>query len=172
MITAVQDRLITPAVLADRRQRLDDPQPELLALLGRVHGDVLDVAHAAEPAEELALDEDGADGDDAVGRAVDNDDGVVGARGRAEGVELRAPSVLAGVCDDGEDGEDVEVAALVVRGRERADLCAEVSLSWRLDGLATYVELCRKLLSYVGGNLVGGEEEVELVVGRERHYGQ
>ena len=60
------------------------------------------------------LDEDGADGDDAVGRAVDDDDGVVGARRRAEGVELRAPGVLAGVCDDGEDGEDVEVAALVV----------------------------------------------------------
>ena len=64
-----------------------------------------------------ALDEaqrGGADGDDAVGRAVDDDEGVVGARRRAEGVELRAPGVLTGVCDDGEDGEDVEVAALVV----------------------------------------------------------
>ena len=113
-IAAVQNRLVAAAVLANSSERLDDAQPKLLALLALVDGDVLDVADGAEPAEELALDEDGADGDDAVGRAVDDDDGVVGARRRAEGVELRAPGVLAGVCDDGEDGEDVEVAALVV----------------------------------------------------------
>ena len=45
-------------------------------------------------------------------------------------------------------------------------------VSWRVDGFATYVERCGKLLSNVSGNLGGGEEEVELVVGRERHYGQ
>ena len=43
---------------------------------------------------------------------------------------------------------------------------------WVPGGYATYVELCGKLLSNVSGDLVGGEEEVELVVGRERHYGQ
>ena len=113
-IAAVENRLVAAAVLADSSEGLDDAQAKLLALLALVDGDVLDVADGAEPAEELALDEDGADGDDAVGRAVDDDDGVVGAGRRAEGVELRAPGVLAGVCDDGEDGEDVEVAALVV----------------------------------------------------------
>ena len=36
--------------------------------------------------------------------------------------------------------------------------------------LATYVELLGQLLPDVGGNLVGGEEKVEFVVLRERHY--
>ena len=79
-IAAVENRLVAATVLADSSEGLDDAQAKLLALLALVDGDVLDVAYGAEPAEELAFDEDGADGDDAVGRAVDDDDGVVCAR--------------------------------------------------------------------------------------------
>ena len=72
------------------------------------------MADGAEPAEELALDEERADGDDAVRGLVDDDERVVGARRGAQRFELGLPGGLARVGDDGEDGEDVEVAALVV----------------------------------------------------------
>lgn len=121
-IAAVQDRLVAAAVLADSGERVDDAQAELLALLALVDGDVLDVADAAEPAQELALDEHAADAHDAVRRAVNDDDGVVCAWGSAESVELCAPRLLARVGDDGQDAEHVEVPAAVVCGRERAQL--------------------------------------------------
>ena len=127
-IVAVQNGLVAPRVLANVREGLDDAQTELLALLALVDGDVLDVSNAAEPAEELAFDEDGADGDDAVAHVVDDDDRVV-RRGRgAHGVELVHPGVFAKVLDDGEDGEDVKVTAFVVCGCERADLLGRVSM--------------------------------------------
>lgn len=102
-VAAVQDSFVAPAVFTDTCQRPDDPQPKLLALLILVDGNVLDVANAAKPAEELALDEDGADSDDTVGVLVDNDDSVVGARCGTACLELRAPRFLAWVRDDGED---------------------------------------------------------------------
>lgn len=103
LVAAVQDRLVAPTVLADARQRLDDAEPELLALLTFVDGNVLDVAHAPESAEELALDEDGPDGDDAVRGLVDDHDSVVRMQRGFPEVELRNPGVLAGVGDYGQD---------------------------------------------------------------------
>lgn len=103
---------------------MDDPQPKLLALLTLVDSNVLDVADSAEPAEELALNEHGADGDDPVSRLVDNDDRVVGTRRGAQRLELRAPRCLAWVRDDGENGEYVQVTTLVVGRREGTELCS------------------------------------------------
>lgn len=113
-VAAVEDRLVAAAVLADSGERVDDAQAELLALLALVDGDVLDVPDAAEPAQELALDEHAADADDAVRRTVDDHDGVVCAWGGAQRVELRAPRLFARVRDDGQDAEHVEVPAAVV----------------------------------------------------------
>nr|POE79469.1 hypothetical protein CFP56_07534 [Quercus suber] len=45
---AVEDRLVATRVLGDVIQRLDDAQPELLALLVFRDRDVFDVAHEAE----------------------------------------------------------------------------------------------------------------------------
>lgn len=115
LLTAVQDRLITPTPLANSRQGLDDAQAYLLALLLLVDGDVLDVADAAETAEELALDEDAADADDRVRGLVEQDDGVIRAGARALCMELCLPALRAWVGDNGEDLEDGEVAAFVVR---------------------------------------------------------
>ena len=103
LIVTVENRLVAPTVLADARQRLDDAQAELLALLVCVDGDVLDVADAAEPAEELALHKERADTDDTVRLLVDDDDGEVRPRHGAHGVELRGPGCRTGVVDDGED---------------------------------------------------------------------
>lgn len=115
VIAAVKDCLVAPAVLADIRERLDDPQPELLPLLALVDCDILNVADAAETSEELAFNEDAADGDDSVCRFVDDDERVVRVRCGAHGVELRLPCCLAWVGRHGEDAEDVEVATAVVR---------------------------------------------------------
>lgn len=121
-IAAVEDRLVAPTVLADSGERVDDAQAELLPLLALVDGDVLDVPDAPEPAQELALDEHAADPDDAVRRAVNDDDGVVCAGGSTQCLELRAPRLFARVGDDGQDAEHVEVSAAVVCGRERTQL--------------------------------------------------
>jgi hypothetical protein len=63
---AVQNRLVSAHGLADAREGLDDAEPELLPLLALVDGNVLNVADGAEPAEELALHEDAANGNDCV----------------------------------------------------------------------------------------------------------
>lgn len=104
------------------RERLDDADAQLLPLLLLVDRNILDVPHAAEPAEELALDEQRAGADDAVRLLVDDDERVVRVRRGAHGIELGDPGGFAEVGRDGEDGEDGEVAAPVVGGREGADL--------------------------------------------------
>ena len=104
------------------RERLDNPLTELLALLALVHRNVLNMSDAAKPAQKLALDKDGADADDAVGGLVDDDETVVGVGDGAHGVELVDPGGFAKVVDDGENGENGEVAAVVVCRREGADL--------------------------------------------------
>ena len=104
------------------REGLDDALTELLALLILVDGNVLNVTDGAEPAEELAFDEDAADADDVVAGVVDDDEGVVCAGYCAHGVELVHPGCFAEVVDDGENGEDIEVTAFVVCRCEGADL--------------------------------------------------
>jgi hypothetical protein len=67
IIATIQNTLITPRVLTDVCQRLNDPQTQLLPLLVLVHSDVLYVTDAAQPSKELALDEEGTDADNRVG---------------------------------------------------------------------------------------------------------
>lgn len=117
------------------REGLDDALTKLFALLVLVDGNVLDVTDGAETAEELALDEDTADADDAVAGVVDDDEGVVCLGHCAHGVELVHPGVFTEVFDDGEDGEDVEMTAFVVCRRERADLWGRSDVWQTLGGM-------------------------------------
>ena len=66
LVATVQDRLVTPAVLADPSQSLDDTQANLFALNVLVHGNVLNMTHAPESAQELPLDEDTSDTNDLI----------------------------------------------------------------------------------------------------------
>lgn len=113
-VTAVQDGLIAPAVLADPSQSLDDAQADLLPLDILVDRDVLDVSDAPESAQELALNEDTTDADDSVRVAVDYDECVVGVRAVLLLVELRNPGLFAGVCDHGQHRQDLQVPTSVV----------------------------------------------------------
>lgn len=87
------------------RERINDAYPQLLPLLLLIDRDILDVPHAPEPAQELALDEQRARADDAVRRLVHDDERVVRLRRGAHGLELRDPGGLAEVGGDGEHGE-------------------------------------------------------------------
>lgn len=97
---------------------MDDPQPELLALLRFVHGDIFDMANAAQPTYELAFDKDRADGYDHVLVLVDDDEGVVRPWEGAHGFELPYPGGFTGIGDFGEDFEYGEVPAVVIRRGE------------------------------------------------------
>ena len=103
VVAAVEDGLVAAADLADVRERLDDPQPELLPLLLLVDRDVLDVPHAPEPAQELALEEHAARADDAVRGRVNDDDGEVRLWRGLHRAELLAPG---GGADVGRGGQD------------------------------------------------------------------
>jgi len=96
-VTAVKNSLIASAVLTNVRESLDDAETQLLALLALVHGNVLNVTDTAETAEELALDEDGANAYDRIGRLVDEHDRVVGVRRGAHSIEANGPCLKAWV---------------------------------------------------------------------------
>lgn len=119
---AVQNRLVAPAVLADGGERLYDAQAEFLPLLGLVDGNVLDMPDEPEPAQELALEEDGARADDTVRLTADDDERVVGVGRGTASVELRAPGRRAEVGCLCEHGQHSEVSARVVRRGQRAEL--------------------------------------------------
>ena len=70
MITAVQDRLITTTVLANPRQRLDNPQPQLLPLLILVHRNIFNMTDASQAPQELALDKHRTNSDDTTAENV------------------------------------------------------------------------------------------------------
>ena len=93
-ITTVQDGLIAPAVLADGRQRLNDPQSQLLPLLVLVHSNVLNVTDTPKAPQELALNEHTADSDYTVCVLVDDDELVVRSGCGPHGVELLDPCCL------------------------------------------------------------------------------
>lgn len=75
-LAAVENALIAADLLGNRVQRLDDAQPELLALLVLGDRDVLDVADQAHVMDELALDNDGARADHYVRLVADHQDVV------------------------------------------------------------------------------------------------
>jgi len=100
IFAAVQDCLITPDVLTDIRERLDNSQSQLLPLLLLIHRNVLNVPHASQAPQELAFDENTADSNDLVGPLVYYDDWVVCARGGTHGIELRDPGSFSGIGDD------------------------------------------------------------------------
>jgi len=102
-IIAVQNGLVTAIALTDVCECLDDTHAKLLALLAFIDGDVFDMTDASETTEKLAFNEGGAYCDDLVARLVEDDDGVVGTRGCAHGVELIDPGCLTEIIDDGKD---------------------------------------------------------------------
>lgn len=97
MITAVQDRLVTTTVLADPRQRLDNPQPQLLPLLVLIHRNILNMPNTSQPSQELPLHKYRADRNDTIGRLVYNDNRVIGLGCGTHGIELRYPGIFSGI---------------------------------------------------------------------------
>ena len=84
-------------------------------------------------------------------------------------VELRDPGFFAGVGDDGQDAEHVEVTALVVCGRERAQLSTDELSKGQTRVQGTYVEIRVNLLLDIRRDVLSGEKEIQLVVRCERH---
>jgi hypothetical protein len=76
-LAAVQDGLVTPDLLSHEIQRLNDPQPQLLALLVLGHSDVLDVPNKSQLVDELALDDQRTGADDVLGGVEDGDQEVL-----------------------------------------------------------------------------------------------
>jgi hypothetical protein len=101
---------------------LDDAYPELLSLLLLVHGDILNVAHAAQSAQELALDKQRASAYDSVRRLVDYNERVVRLRGRAHRIELGDPRRFTEIGRDSENRKDCEMPSTMVCGREWSNL--------------------------------------------------
>ena len=62
---AIQNTLVAADLLRHKVQRLDYPQPKLLALLVFRDGDVFNVADEPEVVDEFALDDERAGADDA-----------------------------------------------------------------------------------------------------------
>lgn len=77
VITAVQDRLVCSEALADAGQGLNDPQPQLLALLSLIHRDILDMSYCPQTPQELLLHEHGPGTDHIIIRLGNDDDGEV-----------------------------------------------------------------------------------------------
>jgi hypothetical protein len=81
-LTTVQNRLIAADLLRDKVERLDNAEPQLLALLVLGDGNVLNVPDEAELVDEFALDDERAGADDGVGAVGDAEEVVcVVARG-------------------------------------------------------------------------------------------
>jgi hypothetical protein len=81
-LTAIQNRLVAPRLLRHKVQRLDDAQPQLLALLVLRNGNVLNVSDEPELVDEFTLDDQRAGADDVGGGVGDAEEEVgVGARG-------------------------------------------------------------------------------------------
>ena len=97
------------------RERLDDPQSELFALLRCVDRDILDMSDGSQAAEKLALEEDGTDTDDAVCIFRHDDERIVRIRYRSEGVELRNVGGFAWVRNGGQDAQNRKMTAVIVR---------------------------------------------------------
>ena len=75
-LRAIQDGLVTPDLLSHEIQRLNDPQPQLLALLVLGHSNVLDVSNKPQLVDELALDDQRTGADDMLGGVEDGDQEV------------------------------------------------------------------------------------------------
>lgn len=94
-LTTVQNRLIAADLLRDKVERLNNPEPEFLALLILGDGNVLNVPDEPELVDEFALDDERARADDGVGAVGDAEEVVrVVARGHP-GVAL-VPLLLGG----------------------------------------------------------------------------
>ena len=75
-LAAIQDGLVTPDLLSHEIQRLNDPRPQLLALLVLGHSNVLDVSNKPQLVDELALDDQRTGADDMLGGVEDGDQEV------------------------------------------------------------------------------------------------
>jgi hypothetical protein len=150
-LAAVEDALVAARLLGDEVERLDDAQPQLLALLVLRDGDVLDVPDRAQVVNavprkvgsasrsranakqaqlettkciQLALDNQGASANNLARGCVLNDENKVAA------VLLRNPTVpllelvLCDLANRSQDAQTVEEARIVVGRSQRAQLVA------------------------------------------------
>ena len=76
-VAAVQDGLVRSKALADTGQGLDDPQSQLLSLLGLVHRDILDMSHCSQTPQELLLHEHASSSNHLIIRLGNDHDGEV-----------------------------------------------------------------------------------------------
>lgn len=81
----------------------------------------------AKSSHELAFNEQGADTDDGVRGAVENDKGEVCFGRSAHGRELGAPGGFSRVGHLTENGEDCEMTARIIGRSERANLDMELA---------------------------------------------
>lgn len=106
---------------------MDDPQSQLLPLLLLVNCNIFNMPDASQSTQELSLDKDTPNADNTVGRFVDYNNGVVGARSVTHGRELSDPCGFTWVCDDSQNFKDRQMSSVVVCGGQRADLIDNVS---------------------------------------------
>jgi len=116
-LAAVQDSLIRTHTLADSGERLDNPQAKFLSLHALIDGNIFDMPDSTETANELTLEEDGADTDEGVGGTVNDNNGEIrlGRWGDGfGGVELGEVLLIASVWCLREHREEFEMAPMVV----------------------------------------------------------
>jgi hypothetical protein len=104
-VTAVQNGLVSPAVLTDSSERLDYPESKLLALLLLVNHDIFDVAHAAQPTLELPLHNHRSHSDDLVASLVHNNEGIIGPWAGAQRLEVCDPGCFTWIWSGAQGGE-------------------------------------------------------------------
>jgi hypothetical protein len=100
MITTIQNRLITPLLLTNPRQSLNNPQPQFLSLHFRINSYILNMSNATQPSQKFMFEEDTSGSDDLVGWFVYDAESEVCVWGRAEEVEAGLVGCETGVGDD------------------------------------------------------------------------
>lgn len=108
-LAAVQDTLVTSDLLRQVVQSRYDPQPELLALLVLVDGNVLDVSNQAHVMYKLAFHHHGASANHPRGRVADDKDVICTAL-CLDKVELIVERFLARLAHGGQHSQTVKIS--------------------------------------------------------------
>ena len=105
--------LVAPSFARSVIQSLDHPQPQLLPLLAFIDGNILNMAHHTQGADELAFDDKTAGANDYLVPITYHDQEVFPVPLRHPVVAL-VPLLEAELADAGEHTENVKVPAVVV----------------------------------------------------------
>lgn len=122
ILVTVQNRLVTPDLFRNLRQRHDHPLSQILAPHGRIDTNILDMPDQTRIPQELPLDKQRRRRNDPPRADVFKDKDVVCRGAHEHRVESGLVDVGGEVGRDGEAGEDVEVARGVVVSVEWSSL--------------------------------------------------